>query len=112
VLVVHPTLADRFLGIVDALEGTWRRIPVGTADPTSAHDAPRYANRSLHADVPFALGIRELMRADPLGSRLQVRERIRRVVDYCAKLGRRRREAEDADLFTILPTTSRRARQA
>jgi len=111
-LVVHPRLADRFLSIVDALEETWQHIALWTADPTSAHDAPRYANRSLHADVPFALGIRELMRADPLGSRLQVRERIRRVVDYCAKLGRRRREAEDADLFTILPTTSRRARQA
>jgi hypothetical protein len=40
-------------------------------------------------------------------SRLQVRERIRRVVDYCAKLGRRHRIADDVDLFTVLPTTSR-----
>jgi hypothetical protein len=28
VVVVHPTLVDRFLSIVDALEATWRRIPV------------------------------------------------------------------------------------
>jgi hypothetical protein len=33
------------------------------------------------------------------------RARIRRVVDYCAKLGRRRRDA-DVDLFTVLPTAS------
>jgi hypothetical protein len=111
-LVVHPRLADRFLGIADALEETSRRIPVRTADPTSAHDAPTYVNRSLHADVPFALGIRELMRADLVGSSEQVRARIRRVVDYCAKLGhRRRRDADnDLDLFTVLPTTSREVR--
>jgi hypothetical protein len=55
-LVVHPTLTDRFMAIVDALEETWRRIPVRTADPTSAHDAPMYANRTLYADVSFARG--------------------------------------------------------
>jgi hypothetical protein len=90
---------------VGTLEETWRRIPARTADPTSAHDAPRYANRTLHADVPLALAIRELMRADPLGSRSQVRLRIRRVVGYCAKLGGRRRD-DDVDLFTVLPTAS------
>jgi hypothetical protein len=100
-LVVHPTLADRFMGIVDALEATWRGIPVRM----SSFDAPTYVNRSLHADVPFALTIRELMAADPLGSRALVRARIRRVVDYCAKLGRRRRD--DVDLFTVLPTSPR-----
>jgi hypothetical protein len=50
--------------------------------------------------------IRELMMADPVGSRPLVRARIRRVVDYCAKLGRRRRDVDDVDLFTVLPTTS------
>jgi len=40
--------------------------------------------------VPFAVKIRELMMADPLGSRALVRARIRRVIDYSAKLGRRR----------------------
>jgi hypothetical protein len=100
-VVVHPTLVDRFLGIVDTLEATWRRIPVRT----SAHDAPRYANRTLHADVPFALRIRELMGADPVGSRAMVRARIRRVVEYSAKLGRRR-DVDDVDLFTVLPTAS------
>jgi hypothetical protein len=43
--------------------------------------------------------------ADPLGSGPQVRARIRRVVDYCAKLGRRR-DVDDGDLFTVLPTWS------
>jgi hypothetical protein len=110
-LVVHPALVDRFLGIVDALEETWQHIALRTAHPTSALDAPRYANRSLHADVPFALQIRELMSIDPVASRRQVRARIRRVIDYCAKLGRRRRGlTDDADLFTVLPTASRRPR--
>jgi hypothetical protein len=110
-VVVHPTLVDRFLGIADALEATWRRIPARTADPTSPYDAPTYANRTLHADVPFALGIRELMRADHVGSGPLVRARVRRVVDYCAKLGRRRRGlTDDADLFTMLPTASREVR--
>jgi hypothetical protein len=75
-------------------------------DPTSSFDAPTYANRSLHADVPFALRIRELMTADLLGSRALVRADIRRVVDYSAKLGRRRRGDDDVDLFTVLPTIS------
>jgi hypothetical protein len=60
---------------------------ISGVDPTSAFDVPTYANRSLHADVPFALEIRELLRADPVGSRTLVRAEIRRVVDYCAKLG-------------------------
>jgi hypothetical protein len=80
--------------------------PFRTADPTSAHDAPTYANRSLHADVPFALRIRELMDVDLMGYRTLVRARIRRVVDYSAKLGRRRRDDDDIDLFTVLPTIS------
>jgi hypothetical protein len=98
-IVMHPTLVDRFLGIVGTLEATWRGIPVRTA----GFDAPTYVNRSLHADVPFALMVRELMAADPIGSRALVRARIRRVVDYSAKLGRRRRR-DDVDLFTVLPT--------
>jgi hypothetical protein len=89
-----------------SLAGFWRGrdhfISVRTADPTSPHDAPRYANPTLHADV--AVGIRELMRADTVGSRALVRVRIRRVVGYCAKLGRRRVGDDDVDLFTVLPT--------
>jgi hypothetical protein len=104
-VVVHPTLVDRFMGVVGTLEETWRQIPVWTADPTSAFDAPRYANRSLHADVPLALRIRKMMRADPFGCRPLVRAEIGRVVGYAAKLGRRRRD-DDVDLFTVLPTAS------
>jgi hypothetical protein len=110
VLVVHPTLVDRFMEIVDTLKETWQHIALRTAHPTSAF-APTYVNRSLRADVQFALKIWELMRADPVGSKPLVRARIRRVIDYCAKLGRRRRGlTDDADLFTVLPTASRRPR--
>jgi hypothetical protein len=101
-LVVHPTLADRFLEMAPTLEATWRRIPLRIAERI---DAPTYVNRTLRADVPLALWIRELMRADPLGSRSLARARIRRVVAYAAKLGRRGVD-DDADLFTVLPTTS------
>jgi hypothetical protein len=104
-LVVHPTLVDRFLMIVDELQETWQRIPVRTAGPTSGFDAPTYANRTLHADVTFALGIRKLMRADPLDRRSLIRARIRKVIVYSAKLGRRRGVDDDADLFTVLPTS-------
>jgi hypothetical protein len=45
------------------------------------------------------------MMADPVGSGPLVRARIRRVVGYCAKLGRRR-GVDDVDLFTVLPTAS------
>ncbi len=38
---------------------------------------PTYANRTLHADVRFALRIRELIRADPVVSGPLVRGRIR-----------------------------------
>jgi len=106
-VVVHPTLADRFLEVVPSLEATWRSIPLRTVAPTSAHDAPRYVNRSLHADVPFALTVRELMRADPVGCRSLVRARIRKVVGYSAKLGRRFDVIDEDDLFTVLPTSAR-----
>jgi hypothetical protein len=69
----HPSLAERFLTIAGTLEATWRGIPVRTADPTSVFDAPTYANRTLRADVPFALEIRELMGADPVGNGSLVR---------------------------------------
>jgi hypothetical protein len=68
-VVVHPSLPDRFLGIVDTLEATARRIPVRATNPMSALDAPTYANRSLYGDMRFALTTRELMSADPVGSR-------------------------------------------
>jgi hypothetical protein len=102
-LVVHPRLVERFMEIVGTLETVWRGIALRTAGPTSMFDAPTYANRTLHADVPFASRIRELMSAASVGSRWLVRARIRRVVEYCAKLGRRR-DVDDVDLFTVLPT--------
>jgi hypothetical protein len=85
------------ISTVDALEETW---PVRTA--TSFFDAPKHANRSLRADVPFALGIRKLMRATAVGSGPQVHAEIHRV---SAKLGRRRDGTDDVDLFTVLPTS-------
>jgi hypothetical protein len=100
VLVVHPTLVDRFLEVVPSLEETWRGIPLRTAERI---DAPTYANRTLRADVPFALEIRERIRADHLGDRSLIRGRIRGVVDYSAKLGRRHRARCEDDLFTVLP---------
>jgi hypothetical protein len=102
VLVVHPSLADRFLEIAPSLESVWRRIPVRTAGP-STFCAPTYANRTLRADVLFALEIRELVRADPVGDRSLVRTRIRSLVEYCAKLGRRRDVVDEDDLFVVLP---------
>jgi hypothetical protein len=48
------------------------------------------------------------MRADHLGDRPPVRARIRRVVGYSAKLGRRRRDVVDEDdLFIVLPPSGR-----
>ena len=91
-IVIHPNLADRFLTTVDALEATWRQIPVRTANPIPSAlrclsrpiDEPMYANRTLHADVPFALRVRELMRLDLVGNgsviRFQIPQRHRLLV--------------------------------
>src|SRR5262249_60151206 len=51
IVVLHPTLADRFLEIVPSLEATWRGIPVRTADPMSAFRAPMPTHLSLHAHL-------------------------------------------------------------
>jgi hypothetical protein len=67
-----------------------------------------YANRTLHADVPFALRIRELMTHDLDGNGSLIRALIHNVLDYSAKLGRRP-VAGDVDLFTVLPATSTRS---
>ena len=63
-----------------------------------------YANRTLYADVPFALRIRELMTHDLYGDRSLIRAQIRNVINYSAKQGRRP-VADDVDLFTVLPAT-------
>jgi hypothetical protein len=104
---VHPSLPHCLLSIADSLEATWRRIPVRAGQ--SASCAPRYVNRTLHADVTRALEIRELMRAGLVGDRPLVRGRIRDGVEYSAKLGRysRRDVADGADLFTVLPPSGR-----
>ena len=115
-IVIHPRLTDRFLTIADTLQETWRRIPVQASDVTSSAvhclsrptDRAVYANRTLHADVPFALRIRELMTLDLAGNRSLIRAQIRNVINYSAKLGRRP-VAGDVDLFTVLPATSTRS---
>jgi hypothetical protein len=67
-----------------------------------------YVNRTLHADVPFALRIRDLMTHDLAGNRSMIRAQVRKVVDYSAKLGRRG-NCDDVDLFIVLPATSNHA---
>jgi hypothetical protein len=64
-----------------------------------------YVNRTLYADVPFALRFRKLMTHDLAGNRSLMRAQIRNVIDYSAKLGRRG-NTDDVDLFTVLPGTS------
>jgi hypothetical protein len=113
-IVIHPRLTGRFLTIVDTLEATWRSIPVQASDATSSPllsgptDRAMYVNRTLHADVTFALRIRDLMTQDLAGNRSLVRAEVRNVLDYSAKLGRRP-VAGDVDLFTVLPATSTRS---
>jgi hypothetical protein len=99
-IVIHPRLTDRFLTIVDTLEATWRRIPVQASDARAM-----YVNRTLNADVQFALRIRDLMTLGLVGNRSLVRTEIRNVLDYSAKLGRRG-NPDDLDLFTVLPVGS------
>jgi hypothetical protein len=115
-IVIHPRLTDRFLTIVDTLQETWRRIPVQASDATSSvvhclsrpTDRAVYANRTLYADVPFALRFRKLMTHDFAGNRSLIRAQTRNVIDYSAKLGRRP-VAGDVDLFTVLPPASNHA---
>jgi hypothetical protein len=109
-ILIHPRLTDRFLSIVDTLQETWRRIPVQASDvrssvPPGPSDRMMYVNRTLDADVSFALRIGELMTPDLAGNGALIRAEIRNVVDYSAKLGRRP-AADDVDLFTV-----RRGRQ-
>jgi hypothetical protein len=106
-IVIHPNLAERFLAIVDTLEETWRGIPVHASSGLS--DRAVYVNRTLYADVQFAVGLRGLMTKDLVGYRSLVRDRVRKVVGYSAKLGRRP-VADDVDLFTVLPATLSRTR--
>jgi hypothetical protein len=94
-----------------------KAIPVQPCDAlslvrfTGPTDRAVYANRTLHAEVPFALRIGELMTLDLAGNGLLIRAQIRNVVDYSAKLGRRP-VADEVDLFTVLPATSTRSQRA
>jgi hypothetical protein len=109
-IVIHPNLAGRFLAIVDTLEATWRGIHVQASEarwslPPGPSDRAMYVNRTLYADVSFALRIGELMTPELASNGALIRAEIRNVVDYSAKLGRRP-AADDVDLFTVLPGAS------
>ena len=64
---------------------------------------------TLYADVTFALRLRQLMTLEVVGNRSVIRDLVRNVVDYSAKLGRRP-GAADVDLFTVLPPVPTRSR--
>jgi len=112
IMVVHPSLADRFRETVCELPAIWRNMPRRTGDPVRSAlrsdspplGLPRYDNGSLYADLPFADGVRRLMDDDCVGNRALVRTEVRKVICYSAKLIRRRSAAIDGDLYTALPT--------
>jgi hypothetical protein len=89
-MIVHPSLTDRFLAIAESLEATWRSI------------SPR-TNRTLMADLRRSSEIDGLMTSYP-ASRDEVRSIIRGWIGYSSKLRRRWDVADDDDTFTVLPT--------
>jgi hypothetical protein len=112
IMVVHPSLADRFREVAGELPAIWRNMPRRTGDPVRSAlrsdsqplGLPRFDNGSLHADLPFADRVRRLMDDDRVGNRALVRNEVRKVICYSAKLVRRRSAAVDGDLYTALPT--------
>jgi len=116
-IVIHPTLSDRFRMIADSLEATWRQIPSMTAGSMPAAfrslsrpiDQPRYDNRSLHIPFDRVSMFEQLMTDDYSANRSLVRAEIRNWIDYSAKLMRRRDVADDDDLFTVLPNCPKNA---
>jgi hypothetical protein len=111
-MVVHPSLADRFRETVCELPAIWRNMSRRTGDPVQSAlrsdsrplGLPRYDNGSLYADLKFADRVRRLMDDDCVGNRALVRNEVRKVICYSAKLIRRSGAAVDGDLFTALPT--------
>jgi hypothetical protein len=89
-MIVHPSLTDRFLAIAGSLEATWRSI------------SPR-TNRTLLADLRRATEIDALMMKYP-ARRDEVRSIIRGWIGYSSKLRRRWDVPDDDDTFTVLPT--------
>jgi hypothetical protein len=112
IMVVHPSLADRFRETVCELPAIWRNMSRRTGDPVQSAlrsdsrplGLPRYDNGSLYADLKFADRVRRLMDDDCVGNRALVRNEVRKVICYSAKLIRRSGAAVDGDLFTALPT--------
>ena len=116
-IVIHPTLSDRFRMTADTLEATWRQIPsvaVGSMPAVFRSlsrplDQPRYLNRSLHIPFDRVSMFERLMTDDYPASRPLIRADIRNWIDYPAKLMRRRDIADDDDLFTVLPSYTKTA---
>lgn len=112
IMVVHPSLADRFRETVGGLPAIWRNLRRRTGDPVRSAlrsnsrplGLPRYNNGSLYADLEFANRVRRLMDDDCAGNRALVRNEVRKVICYSAKLIRRSSAAADGDLYTALPT--------
>lgn len=108
IMVVPPSLADRFVEVAGDLEAVWRGIPRRSGDPVrlalrsgSPIGRPVYDNGSLRADLEFAERVR---RAAAAGDWETVRQAVRGWIDYSAKLMRRRCADADGDTFTALPT--------
>ena len=114
-IVIHPTLSDRFRMTADSLEAAWRQIPSIGSMPAAFRsssrpaDQPRYSNRSLHIPFDRVSMFERLMTDDYPASRSLIRADIRNWIDYSAKLMRRRGIADDDDLFTVLPSCPKTA---
>ena len=100
IMVIHPALVARFRDIAGTLEDTWREIPTFSTGVDAAH--LRRLNRTFRIERDLGERVsRGLLSND----RDVARAELGRWVAYSAKLARRR-DAGDADLFTVLPTAT------
>ena len=101
-IVIHPTLSDRFRMPAASLEATWRLIPSMAVGSMPAAFRIPFDRVSM---------FERLMTDDYAASRPLIRADIRNWIDYSAKLMRRREIADDDDLFTVLPSCSKTGRR-
>jgi hypothetical protein len=99
VMVIHPQLVDRFRAVVGELRGVWQGM---SSSLGAARDVAVLRNRTLKIDLDSG----ERWLSGFLGdtpARSTARDELQRWLAYSAKLGERR-DVEDGDLFTVLPT--------
>jgi hypothetical protein len=114
-MIIRPAAVERFHRIEPELGDIWRGISSRPSDRRAGplHDRDRAfgqvsrSNRTLRIERELGERLSRGLSGPADAAHSEARAELERWIGYCSKLARRR-DAGDADVFTVLPTQTRK----